>query len=548
MLSLVAAGCDASAASWQGQVGCGLDTAYMSSFGFIDRDANVIEAPDSLLEPLMGHLRRLRRGAASTGDRLSVLHIGDSHIQADMMTGPMRTMMQSLFGNAGRGLVSPLKLARTNEPPDYSITSSVRWQSADCIKRHPSFEPGMTGMAITTPESSFDLTIRVFDKEGRTDGRFNTVRAYHSPSSTPLCVDGCGNVAGADTVTSWCSVIELGRLTDTLTLTPKGGGGVGEYWGFSLENGRGGVIYHSIGINGACFAHFSRISDNMERTSDLAPELVLISLGTNEASTSAFNEEFFYSQIESMVAPLRRVHPKAVFVLTTPAQNFRRTRRGLSPNDNIVRARDVIAGYARDKGLALWDMYKVCGADSAAVEWYKAGLMARDRIHYTEEGYRLQAMLLFEALMNAYDRSLVAERERVVASVGMESVVRRRGELLSEALGVRLTPLELPFVTFDAKVRRRPPLSRLSERLASRERGGADDDAVIDGNACTGGRKSLLYRVLMRAGKVHAGGDVAGLEHEDKAVKGEAVKSVIIRKTRHKEASDDRERVSDVAY
>ncbi len=469
LLSLIAAGCDASAASWQGQAGCGLDTAYMSSFGFIDRRSNVIEAPDSLLEPLMDHLRRLKRGAAGRGDRLSVLHIGDSHIQADMMTGPMRTMMQSLFGNAGRGLVSPLKLAHTNEPPDYSITSSVRWQSADCIKRHPAFEPGMTGMAISTPESSFALTIRVFDKEGRSDGRFNTVRAYHSPSSSPLCVDGCGNVAGADTVPSWCSTIELSRLTDTLTLTPQGGRGAGEYWGFSLENGRGGVIYHSIGINGACFAHFSRISDNMERTSCLAPELIIISLGTNEASTSSFSEEFFYGQIESMVAPLRRVHPKALFVLTTPAQNFRRTRRGMLPNDNIVRARDVIAGYARDKDLALWDMYKVCGADSAAVEWYKAGLMARDRIHYTEDGYRLQAMLLFEALMTSYDRSLVAERERVAASVGIESVVRRQGELLSGALGGWPDPLRLPLVAFDElKARKRRPLFRLPDRLAAK--------------------------------------------------------------------------------
>ena len=56
---LMSVGCGASAAPSAEREKVALDTAYLSSFGFLERDNNVIEAPDSLLEPFFDHLRRL---------------------------------------------------------------------------------------------------------------------------------------------------------------------------------------------------------------------------------------------------------------------------------------------------------------------------------------------------------------------------------------------------------------------------------------------------------------------------------------------------------
>ncbi len=414
---LMSVGCGASAAPSAEREKVALDTAYLSSFGFLERDNNVIEAPDSLLEPFFDHLRRLEAKDTSMQcvcdddchdndpDVLSVLHIGDSHIQAGILVQQVRTMMQTVFGNAGRGLVAPLRLARTNEPADYAIVSSAQWRSAKCTDREPSFMPGMTGVAVRTDGNDFSIFISVFDNKERPDYRFNSVTAYHSPSAPPLVcarelsVDMCC----PDTSRLWLSRIDLTELTDSVTLFPAAGDfGTPEYWGFSLENGCDGVLYHSIGVNGACYLHYSNIAGSLLCTSDLGPELVIVSMGTNESSTSRFNADMLYRQIDDMLSSLRKAHPDALFMLTTPAQNFRRTRNGSVPNDNTVRARDVIAAYARENGMALWDMFAVCGGGKAAVAWNRAGLMARDRVHYTEEGYRLQGMLLFEALMNSY--------------------------------------------------------------------------------------------------------------------------------------------------
>lgn len=409
---VVSVGCGASAAPSAEREKVELDTAYLSSFAFLERDSNVIEAPDSLLKPFFDHLRRLKeRGAYAENSRdtdpdvLPILHIGDSHIQAGTLVQQTRTMMQTVFGNAGRGLVAPLRLARTNEPADYAIVSSDYWTSAKCTDREPSFTPGMTGVAVRASSRDFSVFISVFDNEERPDYRFNTVTAYHSPSAPPLiCARELSVDMGCpDTSRLWLSRIDLTELTDSVTLFPAAGDfATPEYWGFSLENGCDGVLYHSIGVNGACYLHYSHIAGSLSCTSDLAPELVIVSMGTNESSTSRFNAEMMYRQMDDMLRPLREAHPDALFMLTTPVQNFRRTRSGSVPNGNTVHARDVIASYARDNGMALWDMFAVCGGDRAAAAWNKAGLMARDKIHYTEEGYRLQGMLLFEALMNSY--------------------------------------------------------------------------------------------------------------------------------------------------
>lgn len=42
--------------------------------------------------------------------KLRIVHIGDSHIQADIMTNYMRQNLQNKFGNAGLGFAFPYKM------------------------------------------------------------------------------------------------------------------------------------------------------------------------------------------------------------------------------------------------------------------------------------------------------------------------------------------------------------------------------------------------------------------------------------------------------
>ena len=96
---------------------------------FIDNDANVISlsnASDTQRQSWKHLSARMDSLEHHTSDGIvRILHIGDSHIQAEFVTNALRAMLQEVYGNAGRGLVSPLRLAGTNQPVDYVITAPM---------------------------------------------------------------------------------------------------------------------------------------------------------------------------------------------------------------------------------------------------------------------------------------------------------------------------------------------------------------------------------------------------------------------------------------
>ena len=90
------------------------------SVSFEVNSLNVIQDNQHALDPIFRLLDSLRSGKDTV---LTIVHLGDSHLQAGYNTGKIMRLMQHDFGNAGRGWISPLKLSKTNEPDDYFIRS-----------------------------------------------------------------------------------------------------------------------------------------------------------------------------------------------------------------------------------------------------------------------------------------------------------------------------------------------------------------------------------------------------------------------------------------
>jgi hypothetical protein len=60
--------------------------------------------------------------------------------------------------------------------------------------------------------------------------------------------------------------------------------------------------------------------------------------------------------------------------------------------------------FANLNSWAFYDLHSVSRTSSAMPDWYDAKLTSKDKIHFIEPGYRLQAQLLIEALFNSYDQ------------------------------------------------------------------------------------------------------------------------------------------------
>jgi hypothetical protein len=177
-----------------------------------------------------------------------------------------------------------------------------------------------------------------------------------------------------------------------------------ELYGISLENDDPGFVYHSIGVNGASFPSFLRCNLFEKHLKALNPDLVIISLGTNDAYTKNFKPEVYMAHYEQMLDIITKTLPEAA-ILSTVANDSYLFRR--YPNKNTELAAEVIYKVAKKYNCGVWDFYEVMGGFNSSKQWLKQNLMGRDLIHFNLEGYLLKGDLFFNAFIRSYDNHIV---------------------------------------------------------------------------------------------------------------------------------------------
>ena len=185
------------------------------------------------------------------------------------------------------------------------------------------------------------------------------------------------------------------------------------YYGFSLLNGSSGILYHSIGVNGAMFVHYTD-SNYVRQLALLNPSLLIISLGTNETFGRRFRRDEFTEQIQAFVRLVKQYIPRTTILLTTPPECFKRVyvnkKRTYVRNTNTELAAKAILQIAREEHLSCWDLLTITGGKNSCTKWRKENLLGRDRVHFTKEGYQEQGVLLYRALMTTYNQYLRTDR------------------------------------------------------------------------------------------------------------------------------------------
>ena len=319
--------------------------------------------------------------------KFTIVHIGDSHVQPGIISDEVRRTLQERFGNGGRGLICPLALAGTNEPNDYLLKSSS--SIAASSKLLSSSKPagmGMTGVAVKFRGESTTLSI----KAKRQGDEFYRITIYHS---TPFEVEQSGTMVKGKQRSRYATDYVLDTETDTANLRLSGSGAL---FGVRLLNGKRGVVVDCIGNNGATYRSYLNIDNFARQISDLEPQLVIISLGTNEAYGSFGN---ITSNIDQMLTDIRRVCPRVKFLLTTPMETQKRGSRGYHIQSNIAEVRDLILAYGKSHHVPVWDFYQVAGGAGASNRWLSAHYMKTDHLHLGNDGYHLQGRLLAQALL-----------------------------------------------------------------------------------------------------------------------------------------------------
>lgn len=340
--------------------------------------------------------------------KVNIVHIGDSHVQADYMTSIVRRNFHRHFGNAGRGLIVPLRVARTNEPANFKTTSTVSWNSKRCVFPEQPLAIGIGGVTIETTNPDASLEIHMNDLW--LDYSFNSLTLFFEEdvNSYGFAIRGpTGNELGRisppqDSTLGISSVRWDSDVTSVEIRCIKSNDNESRaaLHGIVLENSNNGILYHSIGVNGAKFKHYNEARFFVPQTAALDPALFIISLGTNEAIDYPYVDRFFPQQIDKLISSLRTTNPAAAFILVTPQDAYRRKNQA---NPGVAQVRQQIIEYAVVNGLAFYDLYRATGGENSASAWTANALLSKDGIHLTKEGYEYQGNLFYHALMKGYN-------------------------------------------------------------------------------------------------------------------------------------------------
>jgi len=334
---------------------------------------------------------------------VNIVHIGDSHIQADFLSGFVRNNLQQFFGNAGRGLVFPYQLAQANAPPDIISSSNTVWQFNRVAHPEISITPGISGYAIKTNALGATIDFTVKNETGNQS--FNRLKFFlDSNASSSWILQAENNSApfiikNEDNNNALYNEVLLEQTTNSFSLSSLPSGTAKEFYGVSLENDNPGILYHTIGVNGVRYDQYNIAPLFWNQLPALNADLFIISLGTNEAQRTGFDEKSFHQAVSLFIQKLKAASPGAAILITTNADAYKGRR-----SNRVLRDINIsLFNYCNTNNIPVWDLYRITNGYGSAYNWAKRGLMNRDRVHYTAEGYRLQGNFLFNALAKGYN-------------------------------------------------------------------------------------------------------------------------------------------------
>ncbi len=376
---------------------CFSQQVEIKNYSFLNLEKNNIifyGQSENMFKPLSDKFRSM----IITGkQQINVLHLGDSHLQADLMSGEIRKNFQSFLPGlqGSRGMVTPYM---RNCPDSYKLTFSKNWHPINILSNTDNDNKGLWAYSVYTDYSKETININVNNKNP-IEYDFNSFRVYHSDltEGDNLKINST-NVAYREIYNKESGYTEyiLSDYVSSIEIEIRKKSQERFYiYGFYFQNEDAGVVYNVVGINGASAFHYSNNAKLFtKQLSTLDFDFMIISLGTNDTYEPS-GATTFENNLNLLVYNIRNIYPNIPILLTTPTECFWHRKK---INPRMSQTISIIKSVAEKNNCALLDLYNVLGGENSAEKLQAHYLMQKDLVHLTKEGYILVGDLIYNAL------------------------------------------------------------------------------------------------------------------------------------------------------
>jgi LysM repeat protein len=424
----------------------------------------VSDDPIYNVKVLEDFFEKLKKNENQNDQKINIVHIGDSHIQSDLMTNEIRKKLQQNFGNGGRGLVFPYQLAKTNGSYNERFYSNKGWESYRNIYPEKNHPVGLCGIGLWRDTGGFAVELRVKDpaykfntihiitpqnqnmfdlatssqvnliqstekkvithkiKKGeaistiadkynisvseikRANGlKSNNIRAGRTlkiptNETKPKTIKSSEFVSLNIESDSFSHYYKSDKALEKIYLIPNKEASKYELNGIVLEKDAPGLIYNSIGVNGAKYSDYNKYPLFFEQLKALHPDLLVFSLGTNE-SYEKLEARDYIKHLREFISNIKAQNINVPIIVMTPPPSLLRKK----PNTYIRDYTRELLETAKNDGFAVWDLYDEFGGMDGIRGLKTQGLIGPDWVHYSKKGYEKQGNMFSAAFLKAYD-------------------------------------------------------------------------------------------------------------------------------------------------
>jgi lysophospholipase L1-like esterase len=338
--------------------------------------------------------------------QVNIVHFGGSHIQADVWSNQVRNNLNNIMpGVSGpRGLIFPYKIAKTNGSWYYNIDYTGNWVSCrNVIEKDRDKILGLSGISVTTQDTLANIKI-AFNEELQSLYAHSRIKIFYHYSDSSFQIKPANDEVFTQKSDTISGMIEFSfsEKKDTINLEIFKSAENQNYFslhGISVENDNPGIIYHSIGVNGASVPSYNRCQLLSEQIKHLQPDLILFSIGINDANDPDFSAARYEQNYDTLLAAIKKAAPDAAFIFTSNTDSYYKKKH---PNKNALEAKKVMIRLAEKHHGALWDLHAIMGGLGSIKQWEAKGMAKKDLVHLSNNGYKIIGDLLYNAILNSY--------------------------------------------------------------------------------------------------------------------------------------------------
>lgn len=345
---------------------------------------------------------------------IRIVQLGDSHLQAGISAHALRESTQALFPQyrVPLGYAFPFRAAGTHDATRCRTFPSGGWRGGLSVKLKKSTAYGLAGAYVDNTDPSRSLFFQLLRTAGDpVDTVDHRVQLFYQPwtSSVPWvngrAPDRLDTVAGVADFILPSPLEQIEVRVKPKEAKPAAFRLLG--YAITYADALDQIVFYCAGHNGADLEAYLRNETLHHQLQNVNPHVVIVSLGTNDAYSTSFTPEAFAQRLTEMVRLIRNAVPASLIVLATPNDHL--FRRG-DVNYRVSEASEVIRATALETGCALWDFNRIMGGAGSIYSWLNNGLAAKDGLHFSPVGYRLQGRLLAYALADLIEQIDRAQR------------------------------------------------------------------------------------------------------------------------------------------